>query len=163
MGRGGQRQGAGRKSGWKNPETQTIRVPKIFAAQILEYARQLDSADEFELVVETSPLDPEVAPENDEAPGQMPLFDFVEIIRVSDYVDSNDFVSKSKPLPLQGIELARRLRVNRGVPSNMKKRQTPQKFVEWSRSKDPDGIGWLWNERLKLFEPIFDSHLHDDF
>lgn len=43
MPRGGNRQGAGRKGGWKNSETQVIRVPKILAAQILDYARQLDS------------------------------------------------------------------------------------------------------------------------
>lgn len=45
MPRGGQRDGAGRKGGWKNSETQVIRVPKIFAAYILEYARKLDSGE----------------------------------------------------------------------------------------------------------------------
>lgn len=43
MGRGGHRDGAGRKSGWNHAETQTIRVPKVFAAQLMDIARQLDA------------------------------------------------------------------------------------------------------------------------
>jgi len=45
MSRGGNREGAGRKGGWKNSETQVIRVPKILAAYILEYARKIDSGE----------------------------------------------------------------------------------------------------------------------
>jgi hypothetical protein len=45
MSRGGQREGSGRKSVWKHSETQAIRVPKIFVAQILDYAKQLDALD----------------------------------------------------------------------------------------------------------------------
>lgn len=45
MPRGGNREGAGRKGGWKNSETQVIRVPKTLAAYILEYARKLDSGE----------------------------------------------------------------------------------------------------------------------
>jgi hypothetical protein len=50
MGRGGHREKAGRKPGWKHSETQTIRVPKVFATQLLEYARRLDSGEGLELV-----------------------------------------------------------------------------------------------------------------
>ena len=56
MPRGGNRQGAGRKGGWKNSETQVIRVPKILAAQILEYAKKLDSG-EFQCLGFASLLD----------------------------------------------------------------------------------------------------------
>lgn len=42
MPRGGHRENAGRKAGWNNPETQTIRVPKALAGQLLEIARKLD-------------------------------------------------------------------------------------------------------------------------
>ena len=45
MPRGGNREGAGRKGGWRNSETQVIRVPKILAAHILEYARKIDSGE----------------------------------------------------------------------------------------------------------------------
>jgi hypothetical protein len=56
MGRGGHREKAGRKSGWRHSETQTIRVPKVFAVQLLEYARSLDSGENFELVQISSEL-----------------------------------------------------------------------------------------------------------
>ena len=42
MPRGGHRDNAGRKSGWNNNDTQTIRVPKVFANQLLEIAKDLD-------------------------------------------------------------------------------------------------------------------------
>jgi hypothetical protein len=50
MTRGGYREGAGRKSTWNNPETQLIRVPKLFAAQLLHLARQLDRGEPIEIV-----------------------------------------------------------------------------------------------------------------
>ena len=50
MGRGGYREKAGRKSGWNHSSTQTIRVPKAFAAQLLEYAKRLDAGERLEIV-----------------------------------------------------------------------------------------------------------------
>jgi len=45
MGRGGYRQGAGRKAGWKHGATQTIRVPIALREQLLEIVRQLDNGE----------------------------------------------------------------------------------------------------------------------
>ena len=46
MPRGGKRKGAGRPSSWKSgcrfEDTKLIRVPKVIADQVLEYAHQLD-------------------------------------------------------------------------------------------------------------------------
>jgi hypothetical protein len=50
MTRGGYREGSGRKSSWCNPETQLIRVPKLFAAQLLHLARLLDRGKPIEIV-----------------------------------------------------------------------------------------------------------------
>jgi hypothetical protein len=44
-GRGGHRPGAGRKSGWNHSETQMIRVPKVFAQQLLKIAHKLDEGE----------------------------------------------------------------------------------------------------------------------
>jgi len=46
--RGGYRDNSGRKSGWKNTDTCTIRIPKTFASQIIELARRLDNGDTFD-------------------------------------------------------------------------------------------------------------------
>lgn len=53
MTRGGFRAGSGRKSSWNNSDTQLIRVPRIFAAQLLEIARRLDAGDVMELLPES--------------------------------------------------------------------------------------------------------------
>jgi hypothetical protein len=50
MSRGGYREGSGRKSSWRNPETQLMRVPKLFAAQLLHLARLLDRGEPIEIV-----------------------------------------------------------------------------------------------------------------
>lgn len=44
-GRGGLRENAGRKSSWRHSETQTIRVPKVFALALMKLAHKLDSEE----------------------------------------------------------------------------------------------------------------------
>lgn len=51
--RGGYREGAGRKQAWKHGETQTIRVPKALAAQILDIARKLDEGELLDFVTKS--------------------------------------------------------------------------------------------------------------
>lgn len=150
MARGGRRDGAGRKSTWNHPETQTIRVPKIFVTQVLEYAKQLDSAS-----AALPGKDPhEIA---DQSLEQMSLFE------PDGSVLPYEFVSKSKLTPLRGIELAKRLKVNRGVPSKMKGKykSNPQKFLEWSKARDPDGIAWEFNSATGFYHPVYDTY--EDF
>ena len=47
MGRGGYRQGAGRKAGWRQGQTQTIRVPIALKEQLLKISRQLDRGEDI--------------------------------------------------------------------------------------------------------------------
>ena len=78
MPRGGHREGAGRKGGWKNSETQVIRVPRIFAAQLLDIARRLDLGESENLVFSVfsvDPVQPIIEPEILQVhPDQMDLF-----------------------------------------------------------------------------------------
>ena len=53
MARGGKRDGAGRKSGWLHPETTVIRVPKVFASQLIEIAQKLDNGEYLDSVSES--------------------------------------------------------------------------------------------------------------
>jgi hypothetical protein len=46
-GRGGWREGAGRKSAWEHGETKTIRVPVALKDSILEIGRDLDQGQEI--------------------------------------------------------------------------------------------------------------------
>ena len=59
MPRGGSRKGAGRKSSWNNKETTVIRVPKVFADQLLFIAQRLDKGEAIELVTKSKsdPID----------------------------------------------------------------------------------------------------------
>ena len=47
MGRGGYRQGSGRKARWSQGKTQTIRVPVALKEQLLEISRQLDRGEDI--------------------------------------------------------------------------------------------------------------------
>ena len=53
MPRGGSRKGAGRKCAWNNKETTVIRVPKVFAEQLLGIAQRLDMGEHIEFVTES--------------------------------------------------------------------------------------------------------------
>jgi hypothetical protein len=154
MGRGGQREGAGRKSGWTHSETQTIRVPKIFVAQILAYARQLDSGSEIPGASSGIPNVDLGIPEQFEsdtvselaivqevAPGQTSIFDFI------------DSVPESKLGPLRGIDLALRFRVDKGSPSRTNGRFKGDLvgWLAWTRKHDPEGLAWEFNPVDKLY------------
>jgi hypothetical protein len=44
-------------------------------------------------------------------------------------------------------------------PSLMRKQKNtykdkPEKFIAWSKSRDPDGRGWKFDEKTKLFAPV---------
>lgn len=43
--RGGSREGSGRPSAWNNKKTVAVRVPEVFASELLDYARRLDRGE----------------------------------------------------------------------------------------------------------------------
>lgn len=51
--RGGNREGAGRKSVWKSGETQTIRVPKVLVGHLMQIARTLDAGGTIEIITKS--------------------------------------------------------------------------------------------------------------
>ncbi|MCU0568700.1 MAG: hypothetical protein MUF49_19145 [Oculatellaceae cyanobacterium Prado106] len=75
MKRGGSRAGAGRKSSWHHPETQIIRVPKIFAPELLEVARHLDRGEAILLSLKLHPEEGRIVSETltDETLQQMAI------------------------------------------------------------------------------------------
>lgn len=54
-GRGGWRENAGRKSSWRHSETQTIRVPKVFAPALMKLAHKLDSGEDIDTDTKSKP------------------------------------------------------------------------------------------------------------
>jgi hypothetical protein len=51
--RGGKRENAGRKPIWNNPDTCTIRIPKVYAQKVMHLAHRLDSGEEFDNVTKS--------------------------------------------------------------------------------------------------------------
>lgn len=59
---GGARPGAGRKSKWRSP-SKMVRIPKKYEAEILEYAKLLDTDAEFTLTVHDDQVEEDADPE----------------------------------------------------------------------------------------------------
>jgi uncharacterized phage infection (PIP) family protein YhgE len=67
--------------------------------------------------------------------------------------------SVSELQPLKGIVLAIRLKVNPQSLSNNKAKWSNEKFIAWTREKDPDEVGWLFEPEDRLYHPAIDSLL----
>jgi len=151
MPRGGHRENAGRKTGWKNSETQVIRVPKVFAPQLLKIAKDLDVGRVVDSTPQIQGQSQTVSPISSVAemltisPGQLSLLDQPS--------PGNDSVTNSKIglVPLSCRALSRRLKVDKSGSTVSKRRSHPD-FEEWTRSID--GVGWVYNEQDKLYYPV---------
>lgn len=55
-GRGGARAGGGRPSPWQHQPTQTVRIPAVFAATVLELVKKLDNGCGDIVVVDPTSL-----------------------------------------------------------------------------------------------------------
>ncbi len=87
-GRGGWRENAGRKSSWRHSETQTIRVPKVFAPMLMKLAHKLDSGEAIDTETKSKSGGNEHDPDS-----KLPLSD-----SVTDSIGSLiDIDTKSKP------------------------------------------------------------------
>jgi hypothetical protein len=160
MGRGGHRERAGRKSGWKHSETQTIRVPKVFAAQLLEYARRLDLGEELEL---THPLSELKALASADHPDQIDIFSYLSksldsetdskafgvgaIFPLLEFVtDSNSPPKKPDELRWLSSKRAHQVAVERGCSRNLEgfrkwaNRNSDKCLQEYSLRKLPSPV-----------------------
>ena len=138
-GRGGQRDGAGRKSVWRNGETQTIRVPKVLADQILEIAKRLDSGEVIEFVSESKE---KLKRKRDSVTKSKP--------------DPNDYVTNSEGQlqPLSCRALARRLRVSDTAIMAHRDGKVLPAIPEWTQGKDPNGVAWGYRLETKKYYPL---------
>lgn len=156
MGRGGHRDGAGRKSGWNHADTQTIRVPKVFAAQLLDIARQLDLGKSeiftFPASPEVDPVHPIVESEIPHVnPDQMDLFELIpEVI---------ESVAKSNTHSLSMRGLAKHFKIDHSTISRKLKACDSKQFSEWVQSMNKGN--WNYDPVSKRFIEIFDDDCPD--
>lgn len=152
MSRGGHREGAGRKGGWKNSETQVIRVPKVFVAQLMDIAKRLDLGESEIFIFPTAPkLDPvEMIVESEILqvnPDQMDLFSLP--------AQTNESVTKSKTLSLSMRQLSKRLGMHHSTISKKLKNHSLPDVLDWIQSK---GKGtWTFDLLTSRFSEILDD------
>jgi len=144
MPRGGRRENAGRKSAWKHQETTVIRVPRVFAEQLLDIAQKLDRGEDIESVSKSKP-------ESFDKVTQLKVKKNDSVIQSKD--SQLELVTESEKLkPLSGRALGRRLGV--GKTSIANRRNDSKVLFEWTKERDPDGIGWRYNLSDKKYYPI---------
>lgn len=153
MPRGGSRKGAGRKTAWESgctfAETTVIRVPKYLKNEVLELAHRLDAGEEVDLVSKS------IKERNNYLEGKVLGLEkkllnqtksLKEKVTKSKNVDKQgqlDLVTESE-IKMSGIKLSeKRFNLNKAAAVKSKKRNSINKFIEWSRSKDPDDIPWI--------------------
>ena len=167
MPRGGHRDGAGRKGACKNFETQVIRVPKVFVAQLMDIARRLDLG---ESEIFTSPNSPEVEPiqpifESEILqvnPDQMDLF-LLPSQTFESVTESNIRPSRPDGLRWLSSEQAWKVAQTRGCERNL------EGFRKWSKrypEKCREVFSFL---RLPVLlkgrstDPAFEDLLYEEF
>jgi hypothetical protein len=149
MGRGGHRDGAGRKSGWNHADTQTIRVPKVFAVQLMDIARRLDLGESENLVSsvppEADPVQPIVESEIPQVnPDQMDLFELIPEV-IESVTESKSLPSKPDGFRWLSSEQAWKIAKDRGCERNL------EGFRKWGK-RHPDLCSELYGLR-KLPSP----------
>jgi hypothetical protein len=156
MGRGGHRDGAGRKSGWNHADTQTIRVPKVFAAQLMDIARRMDLGESEIFTFPTSPkVDPVQSIVESEIPqvnpDQMNIFSLIpEVI---------ESVTESNTTSLSMRGLAKRLGVDHSTISRKLKACDSKQFSEWIQLMNKGN--WNYDPVSKRFIEILDDDCPD--
>lgn len=160
MSRGGKRKGAGRKSGWNHSPTQTVRVPKIFAAQVLAYAKELDALEPIEPLLSESTLESARSPVAEASPGQMDLLSLASFNLPS--------IGLGAIRPMTEGELNQRLQFSySNQVSRMRGRfkHDEDGFIKWSKGRERriglEVVGWSFNNQTGLFHPV--DNPCDDF
>jgi hypothetical protein len=157
MVRGGKRKGAGRKSIWKHSATQSIRVPKIFAAQLLEIARRLDDGEVLELVSSSKETNDEQLESVSSLNDQLTITGYIRQLELLG--ESIDVVAKkqenSNLQPHTAKALSLRLRVPDTTLRRYRQKMSSFDFAQWTSQIDPDHLGWEYDPEKKLYSHIY--------
>lgn len=104
-----------------------------------------------------------------ELPSELSKPDLTDIEQKASTESGSSSESKSELQPLPARELSSRFGLHKQVVTNNKNnwKNTPGKFTEWSKTKDPDKIAWEFRSETNLFHPVLeqprDSHDAEDF
>ena len=74
-------------------------------------------------------------------------------------IDDSPSSSLGVLIPLKATALSRRFRLHDKTVTNQRLlfKSDPEKFTEWAKKKDPNGIAWRYDLEDKLYHPIVNS------
>ena len=136
MSRGGYREGSGRKSGWNNRETTVIRVPKVFAEQLLQIAQKLDRGEQIEPITKS----------NSKRIGKVTKSKKRNNSVTQPKIDQLEFDTESKPKDgLSGRELAKELGID---PKTLRYHRDKgnEHLARYTSEKDSKGKVWEYRD-----------------
>ena len=162
MPRGGKRKGAGRKSQWESgcsfSETTVIRVPKVLRNKLLEIAHRLDAGDNLDL--DTKLLrERNVYLERQVFQLEEKLGRLLKPIANSQKKQGELELDTELTIFLSGYALGmKRFGLSKSTVARSKKDKTLEKFTQWTKERDPDGIAWKFVETpVKGYVPVDDT------
>lgn len=155
MVRGGKRKGAGRKSVWKHSATQSIRVPKVFAAQLLEIARRLDDGEILEFVSSSEKTTNEKLESVSSPDEQLTITGYIKQLELlsESVVTKKQEVSSLEPHTAKA--LSHRLKVPDTTLRRYRQKMSSLDFAHWASQRDPDCLGWEYDPEKKLYFHIY--------
>ncbi len=134
--------------------------------KLLEKLKKIESRiDCLEATTEDLEVAVATSTDSEDHPGQMSL------LTCSEHSSESLSNSKAEPSqvksdsytklqPLSGYALAKRIGRSRSTLSNNKDdwwEDSPEKFIEWIKEIDPDGIAWRYDSASKKYHPIINS------
>jgi hypothetical protein len=69
-------------------------------------------------------------------------------------IELSELDNERIPKSLTHMEMARRLDIAKSTLSGAK---IQPDFAQWSQERDPDGLAWTWNPKIKRFVPAVDN------
>lgn len=176
MPRGGHREKSGRKSTWKSgckfEDTKLIRVPRAIADQLLEIAHKIDTGESLDLVTKENAdslnsilarwrhQSESYSMNNTRWSKVRVMLDEIEIslgIKGCDDLVLGALDVEAPPDPpsrLRITELAFRLAAGESTVRLWHDKLSHDAFIQKTRSKDPQGIGWRFEPLDRYCYPV---------
>jgi len=102
-------------------------------------------------VTEDSPLPLELQEDNYEENSVKKIAELIELDETENVTQTTTKTINYQSLRLKQNELAKRLDIHYNT---IGKRKSDSDFPQWTQRRDPDGIGWEYLPKIKLFAPI---------
>lgn len=121
-----------------------------FLNEILSELQILVSQEQFKRQINNQVFSDSIPQKNTQEQAQNKI-----VTKSKDHIQLDLLPASSgiKFAPLNNSDLAKRLKVDCSNLSKKRRKSTDNNFFDYTKSKDPDGIGWIYSEGDKLYFP----------